>query len=90
MSDAPTPRTVSGFSLQQLDDEMLLYHPGLTKTIHLNETASLIWQLCDGARSTSDIILALQDVFPEHSQQIPADVHTTLRKLQIDGAIEFA
>lgn len=89
MSDASTPRTVSGFNLQQLDDDMLLYHPGLTKTIHLNETASLIWQLCDGVRSTGDIILALQEAFPEHREEIPADVTAALRKLRLDGAIEF-
>lgn len=81
---------MSGFTLQQLDDETLLYHAGLTKTIHLNETASLIWQLCDGQRTTEAIITTLQDAYPEHHEEIPGDVQRTLARLHHDGAIEFA
>lgn len=63
------PRQVSGFSLQRLDDDVLLYHPGLTRTLHLNDTAALIWQLCDGTRAVDAIVHALQDAFPEHRRR---------------------
>ncbi len=84
------PRQVSGFSLQRLDDDVLLYHPGLTRTLHLNDTAALIWQLCDGTRAVDAIVHALQDAFPEHGDDIAQDVPSTLQQLERDGAIEFA
>lgn len=84
------PRQVSGFSLQRLDDDVLLYHPGLTRTLHLNDTAALIWQLCDGTRAIDAIVQALQEAFPEHREQIASDVPLTLQQLERDGAIEFA
>jgi coenzyme PQQ biosynthesis protein PqqD len=83
------PRQVPGFSLQALDNELLLYQPGLTKTVHLNQTASLIWQLCDGQRSVDDIVALLEDSFPDDSARIAADVAAALKGLQRDGAIEF-
>ena len=45
----PTP--VEHFLAERLDDDILLGHPGLAKTIRLNQTASLIWGLCDGQRT---------------------------------------
>lgn len=84
------PRQVSGFTLERLDDELLLYHPGLTRTVHLNETASLIWQLCDGRRSSQQITALLQESYPDGGAQIVEDVETALMRLARDGAIEFA
>lgn len=84
------PRQVSGFSLQRLDDDMLLYHPGLTRTLHLNDTAALVWQMCDGTRAIDVIVQTLQEAFPEHREQIALDVPATLQQLERDGAIEFA
>jgi len=83
------PRQVSGFSLQRLDDEVLLYHPGLTRTLHLNDTAALIWQLCDGTTPVGTIVATLQEAFPEHSDAIATDVPVTLQQLHRDGAIEY-
>ena len=36
------------FRLEKMDDELLLFNPKSTNILYLNETASLIWQLCDG------------------------------------------
>jgi hypothetical protein len=90
MTSARIPRQISSFRLERLDDDLLLYHPGLTKTVHLNETASLIWQLCDGVRSVEDIATLLQESFPNEAAQIAADIETTLSRLADEGAIEFA
>lgn len=90
MTPARIPRQVSQFRLERLDDDLLLYHPGLTKTVHLNETASLIWQLCDGVRSIEDIATMLQETFPDTAAEIAADVEAALSRLADEGAIEFA
>ena len=45
------PRRKTDYRLEQLDGEMVLYHPSETKILYFNQTASLIWQLCDGERT---------------------------------------
>lgn len=84
------PRPRPDYRLEQMDDELLLYHPGETKTVYLNQTASLVWQLCNGERSTDEIMRLLQDSFPESSEQIEADVRAALAEFERHGAIEYA
>jgi hypothetical protein len=75
--------------LEQLDDDLLLYHPGLTRAIHLNQTASIIWQLCDGRRSSQDIAELLCEAFPADREQIPEHVDATLQRFADEGALEL-
>lgn len=84
----PTPKP--DYRLEQMDDELLLYHPGQTKTVYLNQTASLVWQLCDGQRCAGEIMQLLQDSFPESADQIAADVRRALAEFERHGAIEYA
>jgi hypothetical protein len=62
------------YLLEQIDNEITVYHPTLTTSLYLNETGGLIWELCNGQRSTADIIDVLTTAYPENSQQIPGDV----------------
>lgn len=84
------PVPVPLFRLEPLDGQLLLYHPGLTRTVHLNEEASLVWRLCDGRRSNQEIVRLLQETYPEEAHRIADDVEATLRRLEHEGAIEFA
>lgn len=88
MTSASIPRQVSGFALQQMGDDVLLYHAGLTRTVHLNDTAALIWQLCDGQRQVDAIVAVLEDAYPEASAEVREDVLAALDRLQRDGVIE--
>jgi hypothetical protein len=38
-----------------LQDEVLIYDLNINKAYCLNETSALVWQLCDGRNSVSDI-----------------------------------
>jgi hypothetical protein len=86
-SDIPVPNLE--FKLEELDDELLLYHPAKTKTVYMNSTASLVWQLCDGERSVGDIAGLLKDSFPEASDSVLQDVEITLKTFVEHGAIEL-
>jgi hypothetical protein len=91
MNFEPTkkPKQKTDYRLETLDDEILLYHPSETKIMYLNPTASIIWGLCDGGRTAQEIILLLQDAYPESASEIAADVEITLDQFIEHGCIEF-
>lgn len=62
------------YLLEKIDNEITVYHPTLTTSLYLNETGALIWELCDGKRSISDIIDVLSESYPKNSKQIHGDV----------------
>lgn len=77
------------YRLEQLDDELLLYHPGQTTILYCNPSASVIWQLCDGQRTVEEIAALLTESYPDSAETIAADVETTLRRFAAYGAIEW-
>ncbi|MGB5685972.1 MAG: PqqD family protein [Candidatus Electrothrix sp.] len=62
------------YLLERIDNEVTIYHPTLTTSLYLNESGGLIWELCDGQRSTADIIDILAGIYQESRQQIAGDV----------------
>jgi hypothetical protein len=46
--------------------------------IYLNETATVIWKLCDGTRSVKEIIDLLVEAFPDAASDVRADVKETI------------
>ena len=89
MSTKINPCRVADFRLEQMDNELLLFHPAQSKVLYCNETASLIWQLCDGQHSPPEIIALLADSYPEAANEIAKDVETTLKQFHAHGAIEY-
>ncbi|MGA8261628.1 MAG: pyrroloquinoline quinone biosynthesis peptide chaperone PqqD [Arenicellales bacterium] len=88
MNSQAIPHPNTEFNLEEIDDELLLYHPAKTKAVYLNETAALVWQLCDSKRSVSEIISLLEENYPE-SSSIKSDVEATLKQLADNGAVEI-
>ncbi len=83
------PRCKPDYRLEELDGELLIYHPAETNVVYCNQTASLIWHLCDGTRTTAEISTLLSDAFPDAAASIPADVDATLRTLIQEHVIEW-
>ena len=65
MAESRVPKQVSGFHCERMGGELLLHNPAGTKVLYLNETAALIWQLCDGQRTTDEVRELLRGSFPE-------------------------
>lgn len=76
------------FNLEEIDNELLLYHPARTRAVYLNQTAALVWQLCDNERSVGEIVSLLEEHYPD-SENIKNDVESTLQQLEDNGAIEL-
>jgi len=82
-----TPNPNSMFKIEYIDGETLLYHVGETRTVYLNDTASMIWTLCDGKRSVDEIVTLLEDSYPEASGQIREDVEAAVTNFVDNGAM---
>ena len=83
------PRRTQNYRLEMLDGELLLYEPGETKILYCNQTASLIWQLCDGTHTKEEITAFLKKGYPEVAETIASDVDETLSRFLDEGAIEL-
>jgi hypothetical protein len=82
-------RRADGYRTELLDDEVLLYNPAQTRVIALNATAALVWQLCDGTRSSAEIVALIGEAYPE-ADAVVADVDELLATLRGAGAVEPA
>lgn len=78
-----------GYQLEALDGEVLLFNPARERILYCNETASLIWHLCDGTRTGDEIIALLVAAYPEAAETIPGDVKATLIEFARHGAIRL-
>src|SRR6266513_2446331 len=59
LAQRPPMARKQGLLVETLPDEVLVYDLERKKAHCLNQTAALIWQLCDGQRSVSEIARAL-------------------------------
>jgi coenzyme PQQ biosynthesis protein PqqD len=87
MKTASIPKQAFGFFVEDMDGEKLLYRLGAHKAIHLNQSAAVIWTLCDGTRTVADIIKLLAEEYPGSEPDIESDVRTALDMLGGEGAL---
>lgn len=82
------PKQCSGFVLERMDGEVVLLHPARGIVIRANDTAALVWQLCDGIHTVQDIVGILVGAYPDAREQIAAEVPNTIQKLRAQGALD--
>lgn len=81
------PKPIEGFQTQELDGEYVLLHPIQNTIIHINQTGTLVWGLCDNLRSVEEIIGILSAAYPDAHEQIAVDVPETIQELVKQGAL---
>lgn len=84
------PQIISGFTVEEFDNEILLYNKGNTKAVYLNDAAYAVWLLCQESMSIRQIIACLQERYPEQGDTISEDVFSALNMLQDSGVISLA
>jgi hypothetical protein len=67
--------------LEDMDGELVLYDPSSAVTLHLNGSSAIVWELCDGQRTTQDIIDLVQLTYPDQASQICQDVASVVDDL---------
>lgn len=75
------------YRVEKFDDEILLYAMSSTKGVYLNDTAHLVWELCGQGKSVDEIIAILQGAYPEHKEEIRADVFSAVESLLDHNAL---
>ncbi|MCP4401597.1 MAG: PqqD family protein [bacterium] len=83
------PKQVSDIEIETFGDGVLLYHQTIREAVHLNNSAALIWTLCDGNNSMADIENILKNAYPEGKDSLRSDINSILETLQKSHTIEF-
>jgi hypothetical protein len=73
-----------------IDDEAVLMNLVTVKTYYLNETASKIWSLIDGARTVDSIIHELMELYDVPEDECSDEVSRLLKSLNEDQLIHFS
>lgn len=60
---------------------MILYCPGTSDAVSLNEAARAIWNLCDGMRTVDDICVELAQRTGLSPEQLLDDVRSAIDRL---------
>ena len=88
LSSPLIPKKCAGFLVEQMDGEFVLLHPARNIIIHTNETAALIWQMCDGINTRDQIVEILSGAYPDARTQIAKEVPETIQKFRAQGAMD--
>jgi pyrroloquinoline quinone biosynthesis protein D len=80
-------KQASNYISEDMDGQVLLYRVGAHKAVHLNDSAALIWKLCDGSRTLNDVIAVLGEAYPDMRESVAADVRSGARMLLSEGAL---
>ena len=87
MGPQSVPKQAFRFFIEEMEGEHLLYRMGGHKAIHLNDSASLIWKLCDGSRTIQQITDLLQQQYPGLEAVVAGDVQEAIELLFKEGAL---
>jgi PqqD family protein of HPr-rel-A system len=81
------PRMVPGLELNELDDGLIVFSQQTDTVHHLNHTAAVVLELCDGSRTVDEIAAVLAEAFglPEPPRQQAGEC---LRSLADQGLID--
>lgn len=83
------PKTKPNFNIQNLGNELVLFNTENLNVLYLNQSASVIWQLCDGSRSIREIIDMLTDAYPEAYSDMETDVKETIHLFLSHEALDI-
>jgi Coenzyme PQQ synthesis protein D (PqqD) len=57
------PRIAQGLEFTEVEDGLIVYEESTERVHHLNPTAAIVFQLCDGSRDATEIAWDVADLF---------------------------
>lgn len=88
--DEKRPLKSADYMVEELDGETVMYSPLVRKSVHLNESGRLIWELCDGKSTVGEIISVLTGAYPEAAEQVSSEVREMIQQFRDEGIIDWA
>ena len=85
---AAFPKRREGVAAQVADGEAVLLDIESGEYFSLNPVGSRIWELCDGTRSTAEIVSVICGEFDVAEDVATADAHEILDELQNEKLVE--
>ena len=75
------PRATARFEANEIGADLVLNDPA-TGAVHvLNETAAVVWWLCDGQRSCDDVVVRVAKLYRRDLADIEDDIRGMLSEL---------
>ncbi|WP_072619980.1 PqqD family protein [Spirulina major] len=84
------PNHIPGLEVHSIANELLIYSLELEVSVTLNASAQVIWNLCNGQSSITEIIASLAQSHGLNPEEIASDVITTVTRLQQVGLLELS
>ena len=76
------PKVRDGLEVVELDGEAVVYDEDSGNLHHLNQTATLVFSLCDGTATVPELAADLSQAFGMPADQIEQQVRSLLRKFR--------
>jgi PqqD family protein of HPr-rel-A system len=81
------PRMRDDLTVVELDGEAVMYDDHSGELHHLNATATLVAELCDGTATIKELSSDISDGFGVPHEQVERQVRTLLRSLRRAGLL---
>ena len=75
-----------GLDVNEVPDGYVIYQTAADRVHYLNKTAALVFELCDGARGTDDIVSRVSKMF-ELQGTVDGEIKTCIQSLLQEGLV---
>lgn len=79
---AVKPRIREGLTVVELDGEAVVYVEETTELHHLNQTATIVFGLCDGSATMAEMAADLSAVFEVPVHEVEPEVRALIRRFR--------
>jgi hypothetical protein len=75
----------SGLDVNEVPDGYIVYQVAADRVHYLNNTAAIVFELCDGARDTDDIVSRMKKIFEGAADN---EVEACIESLLKEGLVQ--
>lgn len=79
---AVKPRIREGLTVVELDGEAVVYVEETTELHHLNQTATIVFGLCDGTSTMAEMAADISAVFEVPVHEVEPEVRALIRRFR--------
>jgi PqqD family protein of HPr-rel-A system len=85
---APKPKIRGDLAVEELDGEAVIYDEETQELHHLNATATIVFNLCDGTATASELAQEISTAFRVESSEVERHVRALLRDFRQKGLLQ--